>query len=101
MVVELKKEGKCGTEHHPPLESGDLLKLYTYVNDNRYDASMLQAKVFVDIMLHSGRRGLENLRDLKVSDFWMTTDSDHQSKKISNDKQRFIYMKRDELTKNH
>ena len=43
-------------------------------------------------MLHFGRRGRENLRDMNISDFWMKTDSDGL---------RYVFINRDELTKNH
>ena len=60
--MELKREGKGGIEHHPHLESGDLKKLYKYFNENRDVPEVLQSKVFVDVVLHFGRRGRENLR---------------------------------------
>ena len=46
----------------------------------------------MDIMLYYGRRGRENLRDLKITDFALTTDGEGL---------RYIYLKTDELTKNH
>ena len=92
MLVELKREGKGGIEHHPPLDSGDLIKLYQYFNENRDVPEVLQSKVFVDVMLHFGRRGRENLKDMRIVDFWMKTDSDGH---------RYIFINRDELTKNH
>ena len=56
----------------------------------------LQQKVFIDIILCFGRRGRENLRNLKVDDFQVGIkqgggDVEH----------RFLYIQRDELTKNH
>ncbi|XP_060580809.1 uncharacterized protein LOC132737528, partial [Ruditapes philippinarum] len=90
MVAELKRQGAGGIDHYPPLERQDLLKLYGYFDVS--DPENLQEKVFVDIMLHFGRRGRENLRDLCVSDFGMTTDSDGL---------RYIYLRKDEQTKNH
>ncbi|CAC5418120.1 unnamed protein product [Mytilus coruscus] len=59
------------------------------------DPVSLQHKVFVDLMLYFGRRGRENLRDLKVKDFEF-------SKQGGGDKEhRYIRIQRDELTKNH
>jgi predicted nucleotide-binding protein len=52
----------------------------------------MQRKVFMDIMLYFGRRGRENLRELKITDLALTTDADGL---------RYIYLKKDELTKNH
>ena len=90
MNVELKKLGLGGIEHHPPVEQKDLEKLYSSFDLDVPES--LQFKVFVDIMLHFGRRGRENLRELQVTDFACTTDS-HGCK--------YIYLNKDELTKNH
>ena len=49
-------------------------------------------KVFCDIMLYVGRRDHENLREMKWSDFVCATDSDGL---------RYVYICKDELTKNH
>ena len=46
----------------------------------------------MDIMLYYGRRRRENLWDLKITDFALTTDDGGL---------RYIYLKTDELTKNH
>jgi hypothetical protein len=43
-------------------------------------------------MLYFDRRGQENLREMKRSDFACTTDSDEL---------RYIYICKDELTENH
>ena len=87
---ELKRQGKGGVEHYPPIELPDLQKLYSYFNID--DNVKLQEKVFVDLMLYFGRRGRENMHDLKISDFAATSDSKGQI---------YIYMTCDELTKNH
>ncbi|XP_021364170.1 uncharacterized protein LOC110457290 [Mizuhopecten yessoensis] len=90
MLVELKRQGLGGIEHHPPIDKVDLEKLYSSFILNDHES--LQCKVFVDIMLHFGRRGRENIRDLKKSDFATTTDAEGW---------RYIYLTKDELTKNH
>jgi hypothetical protein len=90
VMVDLKRQGLGGIEHHPPLDSGDLRRLYEY-----FDVSIpeqVQEKVFVDILLYFGRRGRENLRELKVSDFACTQDSDGKL---------YVRLLKDELTKNH
>ena len=69
---ELKRQGKGGVEHYPPIELPDLQKLYSYFNID--DNVKLQEKVFVDLMLYFGRRGRENMHDLKISDFAATSD---------------------------
>ncbi|XP_062575925.1 uncharacterized protein LOC134237796 [Saccostrea cucullata] len=43
-------------------------------------------------MLHFGRRGRENLRDLQISDFSCSTDADGW---------KYVYLNKDELTKSH
>lgn len=98
--VLLKREGMGGIDHYPPIENDDLKTIYASLKDS--DPTTLQHKVFVDIMLYFGRRGRENLRTLKTTDFAIC------SKKVKSGKQgggdvehRFIYIKRDELTKNH
>ena len=52
----------------------------------------LQRKAFMDLMLYFGRRGRENLIELKIIDFALTTDENGL---------RYIYLKKDELTTNH
>ena len=90
MVVVLKRQDAGGIQHHPPIESLDLKKLYDHFDT--FDSTSLQDKVFLDIMLHFGRRGRENLRTLSVSDFALRADPDGSS---------YIFMVRDEQTKNH
>ena len=90
VVVDLKRQGKGGVDHHPPLEKADLEKLYASFNVT--EPENLQEKVFIDILLYFGRRGRENIRELRVSDFSCRKDTDGQF---------YIYMERDELTKNH
>ncbi|VDH93436.1 Hypothetical predicted protein [Mytilus galloprovincialis] len=53
---------------------------------------MLQYKVFVDIMIHFGRRGRENLATLTRQDFAVQPDPEGTL---------YIYKTHDELTKNH
>ena len=71
---DLKREGKGGFEHYPAIDSGDLQKLMEYFDIN--DSSKLLEKVFVDLMIYFGRRGRENMRDLKVDDFAATRDGE-------------------------
>jgi hypothetical protein len=87
---DLKRQGLGSVDHYPPVEVVDLQK--AYFNLDLYSAKSLQRKVFMDIMLYFGRRGRKNLRELKITDFALTTDADGL---------RYIYLKKDELTKNH
>ena len=94
MIVQLKREEQGGIDHHPPIEADDLKKIYSTLKTT--DPTSIQQKVFIDLMLYFGRRGRENLRNLKVDDFQVGIkqgggDVEH----------RFVYIQRDELTKNH
>ena len=87
---DLKRRGFGGIDHHPPIEKADLVKMYQ--NFDLTNPKHLQWKVFCDIMLYFGRRGRENLWEMKRSDFACTTDSDGL---------HYIYICKDELRKNH
>lgn len=89
-IKELKRQGQGGVDHYPPIEKEDLVKLYDYFDlDNNIK---LQEKVFFDIVLYFGRRGRENIQNLKISDFAATTDTTGSI---------YIFLAHDELTKNH
>ena len=91
VIKELKQQGNGSIDHHPPIiDKRDLQKLYKYFDLN--DPKKLQEKVFLDVMLHFGRRGRENLRTLKVQDFAVTADAKGL---------KYVYMCHDEVTKNH
>ena len=49
-------------------------------------------QVFVDVMIHFGRRGRENLRNFERDGFAVTRDGDGSL---------YVYKVKDELTKNH
>ncbi|XP_021348603.1 uncharacterized protein LOC110447319 [Mizuhopecten yessoensis] len=92
MTKELKRQGKAVVEHHPPINDDDLETLYAYLSSDRESRQLLQYNVFVDLMLHFGRRGRENLATLKRSDFAVTTDAKHCM---------YVYKDTEERTKNH
>ena len=71
---DLKRQGLGSVDHYPPIEVVDLQK--SYLNLDLYSVKSLQRKVFMDIMLYFGRRGRENLRELKITDLAPTTDAD-------------------------
>jgi hypothetical protein len=50
--VQLKREGKGGIDHHPPIEADDLKAIYASLKTS--DPTSIQHKVFVDIMLYFG-----------------------------------------------
>ena len=89
---DLKRKGNGGGKHYPIIEESDLKKMMNYLNNDANDNIKLLEKVFVDIMLYFGRRGRENLRDLKITDFEVAKDGDGST---------YLYMVRDEKTKNH
>lgn len=89
--MELKRQGQANIDHHPPICNADLIKMYDYLSSSD-SAQVLQHKVFVDIMMHFGRRGRENLRTLRRTDFSVSTDG-----------KGCMYVEKiqDEQTKNH
>ena len=50
--VQLKREGKGGIDHHPPIEADDLKAIYASLKT--LDPTSIHHKVFVDIMLYFG-----------------------------------------------
>lgn len=73
VTKQLKRSGKGDVDHYPPIDATDLTKMYQYFDIE--DNIMLQEKVFVDIMLYFGRRGRDNLHELKTTDFAVKTDA--------------------------
>ncbi|KAK3088709.1 hypothetical protein FSP39_022724 [Pinctada imbricata] len=63
-----------------------------YAQFDLTDPKQLQWRVFCDVMIYFGRRGRENLRDLKITDFACKRDGEGKM---------FIYLVKDEVTKNH
>jgi hypothetical protein len=68
-IAQLKREGKAKTEHKPPINNDDMKKLYESGLFSQNQPDTLQNKVFFDIMLHFCRRGRQNLRALRKTDF--------------------------------
>ena len=91
--VELKKQGLAKTEHKPPIADEDIKKLYRCGVFNTENPTTLQNKVFFEIMLFFCRRGRQNFRQLKKTDFEINVNS--QGTK------RCIVKTTDDLTKNH
>ena len=88
----LKENSKAAVDHHEPISSQDLITLRNYFIRNKKSPKVLQQQVFLNIMIHFGRRGRENLRSLKVTDFAITTDDENSL---------YVYRTTDERTKNH
>ena len=91
--VQLKIQGLAKTEHKPPIADEDINKLYRWGVFNTENRTTLQNKVFFEIMLFFFRRGRQNFRQLKKTDFEINVNS--QGTK------RCVVKTTDELTKNH
>lgn len=92
MTKELKRLGLAAVEHYPAIADADIEKMYMFFCKDLESPKMLQYKVFVDIMIHFGRRGRENLATLTRQDFAVQPDPEGTL---------YIYKTHDELTKNH
>ena len=88
--VHLKKEGLAKVNHKKPLSPEDMRKLYASETFSLTNPKSLQRKVFFDVMFYLYRRGRENLRTVKKSDFALKVD----------EKGEYIEKVSDELTKN-
>ncbi|CAG2195428.1 Dixin [Mytilus edulis] len=93
MCKKMRQEGKGKIQHKPSIQKGDIVKLYNHsrVFNPNIPTGLLN-KVFFEVMLYFCRRGQENLRDLKVSDFDILTDDSGK---------RYVSKVTSELTKNH
>ena len=89
--VDLKGQGLVKVEHKPPICEEDLKKLYESGVFCLNDPEKLQNKVFFEVMLYFCRRGRQNLRQLKKTDFSFNTDGTGAS---------YVCKITDELTKN-
>ncbi|XP_052098825.1 uncharacterized protein LOC127733511 [Mytilus californianus] len=92
MTKELKRLGLAAVEHYPAIADVDMEKMYMFFCTDLESPKMLQYKVFVDIMIHFGRRGRENLATLTRQDFAVQPDPEGTL---------YVYKTHDELTKNH
>ena len=90
-LVKLKREGMAKTQHKPPINKEDINKLYQTGQFDSNSPDTLQNKVFFEVMLYFCRRGRQNLRNLKKSDFSIETDRS---------KRKYVCKVKDELTKN-
>ena len=89
--VELKRQGLAKVQHTPPICEEDLKKLYESDVFNQNSPETLQNKVFFEVMLYFCRRGRQNLRELKKTDFSFSTDGKGA---------KYVCKTTDELTKN-
>ena len=89
--VDLKRQGLAKVEHKSPICEEDLQKLYECGVFALNDPAKLQNKVFFEVMLYFCRRGRQNLRQLRKTDFSVNIDGSGA---------RYICKITDELTKN-
>lgn len=93
MLRNTRAQGKGHVEHKPPVTPGDMRKLYT--DSDVFDVHSPQGllhKVWFEIQLYFCRRGRENLRELKATDFAVAFDDNGQ---------KYIRKVTSERTKNH
>lgn len=76
MLVKLKDAGLGYVQHKPVISKPDFAKIQAAKSLDVTTPRGLQNKVFIDIMLFLCGRGQENLREMKASDFTVTTDED-------------------------
>ena len=72
-IKKLREEGKDKSKHKEPIEPTDYVKIMNSLDLNTPQG--LQNKVFLDVLKHYGRRGVEGLRQLKRDSFVICTDS--------------------------
>ena len=92
VVVELKRQGFAKVEHHEPILTEDLAKIYSSYDPSSPDSKSLQYFVWFSIMFHLIRRGRENLRLHKRQSFSVSVDGAGR---------KYVYQHLDELDKNH
>ena len=64
-LKKMKQDGVDRCKHYPPISSEDLKKMYDSGILSTQSPISLQRKVFFELMLHFGRRGKEELREIK------------------------------------
>ena len=89
--VELKRQGLAKVKHKQPICQEDLQKLYECGIFDISNPVTLQNKIFFEVMLYFCRRGRQNLRQLKKTDFSVMTDGKGN---------KYVRKITDELTKN-
>jgi site-specific recombinase XerD len=107
-LANIKKAGKDRSCHKNPINAEDMKKLYDSLDLN--DPTGLQDKVFLDIMLHFGRRGREGLAEMTKDSFLVKRDQsgfeyvtlsfneyDKNHKVEHEDKQQLMFASDDEM----
>lgn len=74
-MTQIKRSGKGTVQHKEVISDADIAKLYSSDAVSVDNPQRLQSKVFLDVKLYTCRRGRENLRNMKKSDFIVKTDA--------------------------
>jgi hypothetical protein len=74
VLTNIKRTGKGTTQHKEVISDADMATLYSSGVLNSNSPQGLQYKVFLDVMFYTCRRGRENLRSMKKTDFVLRTD---------------------------
>ena len=74
VLKNIKRSGKGSLVHKEIINEEDISKLYSSHILDKNTAQGLQYKVFLNVMFCTCRRGRENLRKMKVSDFVIKVD---------------------------
>ena len=92
LLKDLKARGLDQTTHKTAISSEDMRKLYASGVLSEDNPRSLQCKVFVELMLHFGRRGREGLRDMRKDSIVIKVDGSGKS---------YATMAYNEHSKNH
>lgn len=79
VTTQARREGRGSTKSYPPIEEEDLAKLAQYFDQdfmNNPNPKKLQKCLIFYIIYFFCRRGRENLRDMTIHTFQVTTDAD-------------------------
>ena len=76
MLKKLKRDGLDSTNHKPAISEEDMAKFYSSGTLSNANPVALQYKVFLEIGLHFGRRGVEGWRALKKNSFVRKVDGE-------------------------
>lgn len=91
-LVQLKRSGKENSQHKPPIEREDLVKLKASEALSIHNPLSLLRNVWFHVVLFFCRRGREGQRELTKSSFKSEVDAAGRN---------YITMTHDEITKNH
>ncbi|CAC5364162.1 KCTD1_15 [Mytilus coruscus] len=93
MCKKLRKEGRGQIKHKKSVAKGDIKKLYEHLRAfNVNSPSGLLSKVWFEVLLYFCRRGQENLREMKPSDFQISEDDEGKE---------YVHKISSEVTKTH